>query len=83
MTHNQVAQTLNTTQLLIAAAAGAALTVITWKLSQWIQSRKCRTHIPRVSIMDCVGSTSLIYLPRLSEACGAEIYVRKVVPISG
>lgn len=35
-----------------------------------------RKSIPKISILDTVGNTPLIYLPKLSKAAGANIFVR-------
>ena len=45
-------------------------------LMLWFRS-KLNTRIQKVGLMDIVGNTPLIYLPRLSKACGAEIYVNE------
>ena len=34
-----------------------------------------KKEIPRVGILDCVGNTPLIYLPKLSKAANCNIYV--------
>jgi|JI6StandDraft_1071083.scaffolds.fasta_scaffold03491_4 cysteine synthase len=60
--------------LLVGVVAGATLVALGWLCYGKINKRA--KSIKKVSLVDCVGNTPLIYLPRISEACGAEIYVR-------
>lgn len=60
---------LNNTNIIIGLASLTGASLFAYYLF------RSRAGIDKKSILDYVGNTPLIFLPRLSAAAGAEIYV--------